>query len=89
MEKKKKYECLKMDCKTNQTEKASQAFLNVDLICMCSSWIDTMDPNGSFRFFSYCIIHSAVRVPKTTVLGKSSYFCKQLHLDNDTGYVII
>lgn len=58
-----------MDCKTNQTEKASQAFLNVDLICMCSSWIDTMDPNGSSRFLSHCIIHSAVRVPKTNLGG--------------------
>lgn len=78
-----------MDCKTKQIEKASQAFLNVDLICMCSSWIDTMDPNGSFRFLSYCVIHSAVRVAKTILGGKSLYFCKQLHLDNDTSDAII
>lgn len=63
-----------MDCKTKQIEKASQAFLNVDLICMCSSWIDTMDPNGSFRFLSYCVIHSAVRVAKTIFLGKKPVF---------------
>lgn len=78
-----------MVCKTKQIEKASQAFLNVDLICMCSSWIDTMDPNGSFRFLSYCVIHSAVRVAKTILGGKSLYFCKQLHLDNDTSDAII
>lgn len=78
-----------MDCKTKQIEKASQAFLNVDLICVFSSWIDTMDPNGSFRFLSYSVIHSAVRVAKTIFWGKSLYFCKQLHVDNDTGDVII